>query len=104
MVLLFNGLCVVAGLLVRVAVTTADEGDDEGTAAKAAEATAAAAASIVFLAAGLVMLMVSFWCPELPHPLGGVEVSEGFLWFFFVLAGGGRGGGWRRGGGIFYKI
>lgn len=77
LVLLFNALCLAGGLLVRVACTAADEVvlSEPSAASEAAEATAAAAAALAFLAAGLVALSLSVCCPELPHPLGGPEVS-----------------------------
>lgn len=50
-------------------------GGGGSTAAEAAEATAATAAALAFLAAGLVALALSICCPELPHPLGGPEVT-----------------------------
>lgn len=90
LVLLCNALCLVGGLLVRVACTAADQvelseadGGGRSAAAEAAEATAAAAAALAFLAAGLVVLALSVCCPELPNPLGGAEVGKGI---FFLQA------------------
>lgn len=60
-------------MLVRVASAEAASAGSTA-AAEAGEATAATAAALVFLAAGLVIMAVSVWCPELPQPLGGPEV------------------------------
>lgn len=55
---------------------SASKGRSEGLqAAKAAEATAVAAASLLFLGAAFVTLAITVFCPELPNPLGGSQVS-----------------------------
>lgn len=76
LVLLLNGLCFVAGLLVRLFATAATaRAEQGGKAVEAAEVTAATAAALTFLAAGLATCAIAMWCPEVSHPVGGSQVS-----------------------------
>lgn len=85
LVLLLNGLCFVAGLLVRLSSSAASaRAENGGKAAEAAEATAAAAAAFTLLAASLVTMTLAVVCPEVPRPAGSTSQVRGW--------GGGSGG------------
>lgn len=67
--LVTNGLCVVAGLLVRAISSSPVDN-------AAARATAAVAVSLVLLMVAALALAVTVLCPELPHPHGGALVRD----------------------------
>ncbi|CAM9380108.1 unnamed protein product, partial [Laminaria digitata] len=73
LVLLFNGLCLLAGLMLKLAMGSAGAAGGAVSAATVVMSASAATSALCLLAAGVAMLAVSKWCPEQPHPLGGPQ-------------------------------
>eukprot|EP00904_Undaria_pinnatifida_P013419 jgi/Undpi1/9207/HiC_scaffold_26.g11665.m1 len=73
LVLLFNGLCLLAGLMVKLAVSAAGAVEGTVTAANVVAFASAVVAALAALAAGVVILAVNAWCPEPSSPLGGLQ-------------------------------
>lgn len=78
LVLLFNGLCLLAALMAKLSMSVAGAAGG-AVAVTLATWASAVAAGLAWLAAGVVMLAVSAWCPEPSRPLGGPQVHTWVL-------------------------
>eukprot|EP00904_Undaria_pinnatifida_P013420 jgi/Undpi1/9208/HiC_scaffold_26.g11666.m1 len=76
LVLLFNGLCLLAALMAKLSMSVAGAAGG-AVAVTMATWASAVAAGLAWLAAGVVMLAVSAWCPEPSRPLGGPQAFRG---------------------------
>ena len=82
LVLLFNGLCLLAALMLKLAMASAGTAGGSVTAATVVASASAATVALSLLAAGVVLLALCAWCPETSQPLGCPQVRCSFVFFF----------------------